>query len=150
MAAMKGAAERTMGPARDIDDYLAGVPEEARNALEKLRKTIRAAAPKATEGISWQMPAFRYQGLLVGFAAFKNHCSFFPMGTSVMDENKDELNQYATTKGSIHFTAAKPLPVALVRKIVKARVAENEARVRVREGKRSRVHKTSHRAGDTK
>ena len=78
------------------------------------------------------MPAFYYYGPLVGFAAFKNHCSFFPMGHSVIVSHKDELRPYETAKGTIRFSVDKPLPAALVKKLVKARVDENEARVRDR------------------
>jgi len=117
------------GPvAADIDEYLATVPPKARAALQKLRKTIRAAAPKAVEKISYQMPIFMYQGMLVGFAAFKEHCSFFVMGTSVMRAHKNELKPYPTAKATIRFPAEKPLPAALVKKLVRARIKENEAR----------------------
>lgn len=114
-------------PARDVDEYLAGVPKEARAALEKLRKTIKAAAPMASEGISYQMPMYKYHGMVVGFAAFKDHCSLFP-GSAVMEAHKEELKRYNTSKGTIRFPASKPLPAALVKKLVKARIAENEAR----------------------
>jgi uncharacterized protein YdhG (YjbR/CyaY superfamily) len=116
-------------PARDVDEYLAAVPAEARAALEKLRKTIKAAAPAATETISYQIPTYKYQGPLVAFAAFPNHCSFFPMSPSVMEAHRDELEPYATSKGTIRFPASKPLPAALVKKLVKARMAENETGV---------------------
>ncbi|MBI3450610.1 MAG: DUF1801 domain-containing protein [Acidobacteria bacterium] len=114
--------------ARTIDEYLAGVPGDARAALEKIRRTIRAAAPKATEVISYQMPAFRDTRLLVAFAAFKNHCSLFPMSMAAMAAHKAELARFETAKGTIRFTVDKPLPASLVRKIVKARVAENAAK----------------------
>jgi uncharacterized protein YdhG (YjbR/CyaY superfamily) len=114
----------------DIDKYLANIPKQARITLEKLRKIIRAAAPKAEEKIGWGMPMFKYQGNLVGFAAFKNHYSLFPMSLQLMDEMKNELKKYDTTKGSIHFPLDKPLPVALVKKIVKERIKENEARIK--------------------
>jgi uncharacterized protein YdhG (YjbR/CyaY superfamily) len=114
-------------PARDVDDYLARVPEEARATLEKLRKTIKAAAPRATEVISYQMPMYKQNGMLVGFAAFKDHCSLFP-GAAVMNAHKEELKRYDTSKGTIRFPAGKPLPAMLVKKLVKARIAENEAR----------------------
>jgi len=114
-------------PARDVDEYLAGVPKEARTTLEKLRKTIKAAAPMASEVISYQMPMYKQNGMVVGFAAFKDHCSIFP-GSAVMDAHKEELKGYDTSKGTIRFPANKPLPVALVKKLVKARIKENEAR----------------------
>ncbi len=108
--------------------YFAALPKDSRAALEKLRKDIRAAAPDATELIAWGMPAFKLGRLLVGYAAFKDHCSLFPMSVAVMHRYATELKKYVTTKGSIHFSAAKPLPATLVRRIVKARLAENEAR----------------------
>lgn len=115
------------GPARNVDEYLAGVPKEARATLEKLRRTIRAAAPMAAEVISYQIPMYKHHGMVVGFAAFKNHCSIFP-GSAVMDRYKKELERYDTSKGTIRFPANKPLPSALVKKLVKARIKENEAR----------------------
>lgn len=120
----------TSAPARDVDNYLAAVPEEARTALEKLRKTIKAVAPKATEVISYQIPTFKYHGPLVAFAAFPNHCGFYVMSTAVMYALRGELKSYDTAKATIRFPAKKPLPAALVRKIVKARIAENEAGAR--------------------
>ena len=114
-------------PARDVDEYLAGVPKEARTTLEKLRKTIKAAAPMASEVISYEMPMYKHHGMVVGFAAFKDHCSIFP-GSAVMDAYKEELKRYDTSKGTIRFPANKPLPAALVKKLVKARIKENEAR----------------------
>jgi len=111
-----------------VEKYLAALPEKQRAALERLRKTIRAAAPEATEGISYQMPAFKHHGTLVAYAAFKDHCSFFPMSSKLIEEHKDELKAYDTAKGTIRFQADKPLPAALVRKIVKERIAQNEAR----------------------
>ncbi|OGS56334.1 MAG: hypothetical protein A3K60_08300 [Euryarchaeota archaeon RBG_19FT_COMBO_56_21] len=118
-------------PAKDVDDYLASVSEQARVTLEKLRRIIIAAAPEAKEIISWRMPMYYYHGMLVGFAAFKDHLSFFP-GSSVMKKHEGELKNYDTAKGTIHFPMNKPLPAALVKKLVKARIKENEARVRAR------------------
>ncbi len=119
--------DATNPPARNVDEYLAGVPKEARATLEKLRKTIKAAAPMASEGISYQMPMYKHHGMVVGFAAFKNHCSIFP-GAAVMDAYKEELKPYDTSKGTIRFPANKPLPATLVKKLVRARIKENEAR----------------------
>jgi uncharacterized protein YdhG (YjbR/CyaY superfamily) len=114
-----------------VEDYLAALPEEQRAALEKLRKTIRAAAPEATETISYQMPAFKDQGrFLVSYAAFKNHCSLFPASNAVMEALGEELKPYFSGKGTLRFTADKPIPAALVKKIVKARIEENAARGR--------------------
>jgi uncharacterized protein YdhG (YjbR/CyaY superfamily) len=114
------------GPkAKSIDDYLARVSEEKRAALEKIRKTIRAAAPKAEECISYGIPAFRYNGMLVGFGATAKHCAFYPMSSSMVAAFQDELKEFDTSKGTIRFQPEKPLPAALIRKIVKARIEEN-------------------------
>lgn len=117
----------------DVEAYLAKVPEPARSTLGKVRAAIRAAAPKeAEEEISYGIPAFRYKGALVGYAAFKRHCSLFPMSASLLDEMGKELAGYRTSKGTLQFSVDKPLAAALVKKIVKARVQQNEAK-----GKRS-------------
>lgn len=102
-------------------------PGARRTTLNKLRASIRSAVPpEATEGISYGMPAFKYKGSLVAFAAFSNHCSLFPMSLAVMDAFKKELKAFDTTKGTIHFPMDKPLPAALVKKLVKARIAEKD------------------------
>ncbi|HTM17035.1 MAG TPA: DUF1801 domain-containing protein [Terracidiphilus sp.] len=120
-----------------VDAYLANVPEPARTTLEKVRAIIRSAVPKgATEGLSYGMPAFRYKGALVGYAAFRDHCSFFPMQASLIDQMKDELKNYRTSKGTLQFPQDKPLPAALLKKMVKLRVAENEIRAAVKARKR--------------
>jgi uncharacterized protein YdhG (YjbR/CyaY superfamily) len=122
---MKAAKKATT--VKGVDVYLARLPKDARAVLQKLRKTIRAAAPKAVETISYQMPAYKYHGMLVFFAAFKDHCSFFP-GAAAVKAYQDELKAYSTSKGTIRFSPDKPLPGALVTKLVRARVKENEAR----------------------
>ena len=114
--------------AKAIDEYLAALSDDKRAALEKLRKTIRAAAPEAEECISYQLPAFRLNGMLVAFGATANHCAFYTMSASTLAAHKDELEDYDTSKGTIRFQADNPLPAALVRKLVKARIAENAAR----------------------
>ena len=97
--------------------------------MNKIRAAIRAAAPaEATEAIGYGMPTFRYKGALVGFAAFSDHCSFFPMSGSVIEAFRSELKAYETSKGTIRFPVDKPLPAALVKKLVKARVAQNESK----------------------
>jgi uncharacterized protein YdhG (YjbR/CyaY superfamily) len=127
----------TSGPPKNIDEYLAGVPEPARSTLSKVRAMIRAAAPSdATEVISYGMPAFKYKGSLVAFAAFSNHCSLFPMGSAAIEKFKKELEGYQTSKGTIRFPVDKPLPAALLKKIVKARVADNEHNEKVKKKKR--------------
>ena len=118
------------GAPKNVDEYLAGIPEPARSTLSKIRKAIRSAVPpEATETISYRIPAFKYKGVLVWFAAFSNHCSLFPTA-SVVEAFKDELKGFSTTKGTIHFPTDKPLPTALVKKLVKARIAQNESKKR--------------------
>ena len=128
------AAGKKSASAQTVEDYLAALPEEVRVTLEKIRKAIKAAAPRATEVISYQIPMYKHHGMLVGFAAFKDHCSFFP-GAKPIATFKDELKAYKTSKGTIRFPIGKPLPAALVKKLVKERVAENEARVNRKEKK---------------
>ncbi len=126
MGAMKKAKSVVDGTAA-VEAYLARVPEPARTTLEKIRATIRAAAPKdAEECISYGMPAFRYKGALVAYAAFKQHCSFFPMSASMLDDFADDVKSYRTAKGTLQFPQDKPLSAALVKKMVKARVEQNE------------------------
>ena len=111
-----------------IDEYLAPMSKEKRAALEKLRKAIKAAAPKAEECISYQIPAFRLNGkLLVAFGAAAKHCAFYP-GSHPVEAHKDELKAYDTSKGTIRFPADSPLSAALVRKLVKTRIAEHAAK----------------------
>jgi uncharacterized protein YdhG (YjbR/CyaY superfamily) len=113
-----------------IDEYLAALSADQRAALEKLRRTIRAAAPKAEECISYGLAAFRLNGKpLVAFGATANHCAFYPMSSSTVEAHKDLLKNFDTSKGTIRFAADKPLPVGLVRKLVKARIAENTERL---------------------
>lgn len=114
--------------AKDVDAYLARVPEPARTALRKLRATIKSAAPQAVEGISYGMPGYKLNGYLGGFAAFKDHCSFFP-GTAI-EAFEADLEGYETTKGGIHFRPDHPLPAALVKQIIKARIKQIEERGR--------------------
>jgi uncharacterized protein YdhG (YjbR/CyaY superfamily) len=115
--------------ARDVDDYLATVPGEARATLEKLRKIVKATAPMAAEVISYRIPVFKYKGRpLVAFAAFENHCSFYPMSPKVLRAHAAELRGYDLAKGTVRFPADKPLSARLVKKLVKARIRENEAR----------------------
>jgi uncharacterized protein YdhG (YjbR/CyaY superfamily) len=110
---------------KTIDEYLAALSADKRAALESLRKTIRAAAPDAEECISYQLPAFRQNGMLVGFGATAKHCAFYLMSSSTVEAHKEELKDYDTSKGTIRFQADNPLPAPLVQKLVKARIAEN-------------------------
>ncbi len=128
---------RKSAPAESVDGYLAALPEEVRAALEKLRKIIKTATPRTTEVISYRIPVFKYQGRpLVGFGAAKKHCSFFTMSSSMIPKlarmRAAELKGYDVSGATIHFTPDKPLPAALVTKLVKERIAENEKRAKRR------------------
>jgi uncharacterized protein YdhG (YjbR/CyaY superfamily) len=112
---------------KTIDEYLTPLSEEKRAALEKLRRAIKSAAPRAEECISYQIPAFRLDGrMLVAFGAAANHCAFYP-GSHPLEAHKHELEAYDTSKGTIRFQANRPLPATLVRKLVKTRIAEYAA-----------------------
>jgi uncharacterized protein YdhG (YjbR/CyaY superfamily) len=116
---------------RSVDEYLAAVPEPARSTLNKVRAAIRSAVPReATEVISYRIPMFKYKGMVAGFAAFSNHCSLFPGSLSAMEAFRDELKAFETSKGTIRFPVDKPPSAALVKKIVRARIAENERKKR--------------------
>jgi uncharacterized protein YdhG (YjbR/CyaY superfamily) len=111
---------------KTVDEYLGGIPEPARSTLQKLRTTILSLVPaEATEAISYGIPAIKYKGVLLWYAAFTDHCSLFPKA-SVLDKFKDELKSYSTSKGTLQFPVDKPLPATLVRKLVKARIAEQQ------------------------
>lgn len=112
---------------KTIDECLAALSDDKRAALEKLRKMIRSIVPEAEEYIGYGLPAFRLDGKpLVFLGAGANHCAFYPGSGSTVADHKDELKNYETTKGSIHFQPDEPMPASLVRKLVKARIAENE------------------------
>jgi uncharacterized protein YdhG (YjbR/CyaY superfamily) len=113
---------------KTIDEYLGALSADQRAALDKLRKTIRSAAPEAEECISYQIPAFRQDRMLVGFGATENHCAFYLMSSATVKAYKDELADYDTSTGTIRFPPNRPLPAALVKKLVRARLAENETR----------------------
>jgi len=122
----RSAAPKGSGAPKNVDEYLARVPEAARSTLNKIRAAIRSAAPaKATETISYGIPAFKYKGVLVWYAAFAKHCSLFPTA-AVIEEFKSELTGYTLSKGTIQFPTDKPMPAALLKKLVKARVAQVE------------------------
>ena len=125
----KSAAKGKSTP-KNVDEYLARVPQPARSTLRKIRVAIRSAAPpEALETISYGMPAFKHKKVLVWFAAFSNHCSLFPTA-SVIERFKKELKGFSTSKGTIHFPTDKPLSAALVKKLVRARVAQIETKKR--------------------
>jgi len=126
----RGSAAKGKGAPKSVDECLAGVPEPARGTLNKIRAAIRSAAPsEATEVISYGIPAFEHNGVLVWFAAFSDHCSLFPTA-AVIEKFKNELKGYTISKGTIQFPTDKPLPAALVKKMVKARVAQIEHKKR--------------------
>ena len=113
--------------AATVDDFLAQVPQPQRAALEDLRKTIKAAAPEATELINYGVPMFRLGGRnLVSYAAAKDHCSFYVQSPAVMEAHAADLAGFKTSKGTVTFTPDSPIPPELVTKLVKARIAENE------------------------
>jgi uncharacterized protein YdhG (YjbR/CyaY superfamily) len=112
---------------KTVDEYLASVPEPARTTLSKMRAVIRSVVPaEATEVISYRIPMFKYKGMLMGYAAFSNHCSLFPGSLSAMQALKDELKDFDTSKGTIRFPVDKPPSAALVKKLVKARIKQND------------------------
>ena len=112
------------GPASNIDEYVSGFPKEVQTILEKLRATIKKAAPEAKETINYAIPTFTLEGNLVHFAAFKNHIGFYPAPSGI-EAFKKELSVYEGAKGSVQFPMDKPLPLSLVTRIVKFRVKEN-------------------------
>jgi uncharacterized protein YdhG (YjbR/CyaY superfamily) len=121
-------ATKASGAPKNVDEYLARVPEPARSTLNKIRAAIRSAAPaEATETISYRIPAFKHKQVLIWFAAFSDHCSLFPTA-AVIETFKDELKGFTTSKGTIHFPTDKPLPAALVKKMVKARLTQIESK----------------------
>ena len=112
--------------AKTVDEYLAGTPEPAHSTLKHIRAVIKSVVPKeTTEVISYRIPMFKYKGMLVGYAAFAKHCSLFPTGSGVIERFAKELKPYRTSKGTIQFLSGKPLPDALLKKIVKQRIKEN-------------------------
>ncbi len=122
----RGRAAKGNAAPKTVDEYLARVPEPARTTLNKIRAAIRSVLPpEATESISYGVPTFKYKGPVIWFAAFSKHCSLFPTAV-VIEKFKDELKNYRTSKGTIQFPVDKPLPAALVKKMVKARMAEIE------------------------
>jgi uncharacterized protein YdhG (YjbR/CyaY superfamily) len=121
----KGGSAAKKSIANSVDEYLARVPEPARGTLKKTRALIRSVVPaEASEAISYGIPSFKYKGWLVGYAAFANHCSFFP--GALPGKFASLLKRFPTSKGTIRFPVDKPLPAALVKKLVRARIAENK------------------------
>lgn len=125
MKRVKSGSQDAAAP-KSVDDYLAAVPEPARSTLSKMRAAIRSVVPpEATETISYGIPAFKHKRVLVWYAAFANHCSLFPTA-SVIEAFKDELKAFTTSKGTIQFPIDRPLPITLIKKIVKLRVQEDQ------------------------
>ena len=126
----RSSAAKGKGTPKNVDEYLAKIQQPARNTLNQIRAAIRSVVPpQTTEVISYGIPAFKYKGVLVWYAAFSDHCSLFPTA-SVVAAFKDELKGFSTSKGTIHFPTDKPLPSDLVKKMVKARVAEKDNKKR--------------------
>jgi uncharacterized protein YdhG (YjbR/CyaY superfamily) len=121
--------------AQNIDEYIAVFPKDVQDILEKLRVTIRKAAPEAKETINYAIPTFTLEGNLVHFAAFKNHIGFYPAPSGI-EAFKKELSIYEGAKGSVQFPMDKPLPLSLVTKIVKFRVKENLEKVKKKQKKK--------------
>jgi uncharacterized protein YdhG (YjbR/CyaY superfamily) len=132
-------------PPKDVASYLHGVPAEARALLEKLRQTIKSVVPEAVEVISYGIPTFKLDGrMLVSYAAFAEHCSFFP-GAGPVEEYEDELKSFQTSKGTIRFTLARPLSASLVKKLVKTRIRLNEELMKQRAAKKPAKRKAAGR-----
>lgn len=128
----KAVSTKKSVPAQNVDAYLASAPKELRAVLENLRKAIKAAAPKAEELISYQIPTYKYHGPLVHFVARESYCSFIAVSKTVLEKFKNELAGFDTSGTTIHFTVENSLSAALVKKIVKARVVENEAQTKLK------------------
>jgi len=121
-----GSVRKLKTGADSVDEYLAEISEPARTTLKTVRAAIRSVAPpEAIEGISYGIPTFKYKGMLAAYAAFSDHCSLFP-GAGPTVEFKNELKNFQTSKGTIRFAPNKPIPATLVKKLMKARIAENE------------------------
>ena len=129
--------ENKTGSHASIDEYIALFPKDIQKKLEELRATIKAAAPDAKEKIRYQMPTFDLYGNLVHFAAHKNHIGFYPTPSGI-DAFKNELSVYEGAKGSVQFPLDKPLPLKLIRKIVKFRVAENVEKAEIKSSRKNR------------
>ena len=123
----RNAGAMAMPPAASVDEYLAAFPKEARDPMAGLRRIIKAAAPRAQEGISYRMPFYKLKGPLVGFAGYAHHVGLYGISLAIQEAYRKELESYETSRGTVRLPIGKPLPVALVRKLIVARVKENEA-----------------------
>jgi uncharacterized protein YdhG (YjbR/CyaY superfamily) len=129
-AGKQSSTAKRKAPAKSVDEYLRGVPEPGRGNLIRMRAAIRSVVPEAAiETISYGIPAFKTNRVLVWFAAFAEHCSLFPTA-AVIEAFKNELKGFSTSKGTVHFPANKRLPIALIKKLVKARIAQCEGKTR--------------------
>ena len=115
-----------------VDEYLSMLPDDVFQALENIRQIIHFLVPDAEETISYRVPAYKYKGMLVGFGATKNHCSFFVMSSTLLNDFQDEIKDFDTSTGTIRFTPEKPIPNDLITRIVMTRLAENEAKARLK------------------
>ena len=115
-----------------VDDYLSVLPDEVYLTLENIRQIIKFLVPDAEETISYKVPSYRYKGMLVGYGASKKHCSFFVMSSTLLNDFKDDIKDFDTSTGTIRFTPEKPIPNDLITRIVMARLAENEAKARLK------------------
>ena len=123
---MKKSANRKTVP-KTVDEYLAKLPEPQRTTLARVREVIQSVLPaEATEVISYRIPCVKYKGMLVGYAAFTDHCSLFGMSSTLLGPLREDLKNYRTSKGTIRFAIDKPLPAALIKKLVKSAIAEKE------------------------
>lgn len=126
--AKRSSMAKAKGTPKSVEEYFAGIPEPARSNLNKIREAIRSAVPReATETISYAIPAFKHRRVLVWYAAFADHYSLFPTA-AIIEMFQEELKRYPTSKGTIHFPSDQPIPTALIKKIVKARVAQTEGK----------------------
>ncbi len=122
----EGGAAKNTSP-KSVEEYLSRIPKPARSTLNRVRAAIRSVVPpETTEAIGYGIPMFRYKGGLVAYAAFLNHCSFFPMNASFITVFKKDLKGYETSKGTIRFPVDKPLPATLIKKLVRARLADKD------------------------
>ena len=111
-----------------VDDYLNELPDDIYSALENIRQIIKFLVPDAEETISYQVPSYKHKGMLVGFGASKDHCSFFVMSSTLLKDFEEDIKDFDTSTGTIRFTPDKPIPNDLITRIVMARLAENEAK----------------------
>jgi len=115
-----------------VDEYLSGLPDDVFQTLENIRQIIQFLVPDAEETISYRVPSYKYKGMLVGFGATRNHCSFFVMSSTLLNDFQDEIKDFDTSTGTIRFTPEKPIPNDLITRIVMTRLAENEAKARLK------------------